>query len=196
MAFKLIAFAALIAVARAGLIPAHGYAAAPAVYSHAAPAVYSHAAPAVYAHAAPVAVAHAAPIHAKVLVAEAPAKYSFQYGVHDSHTGDVKEQHEERNGDAVQGYYTLNEADGTKRIVHYTADDHNGFNAVVQREGKPVHPVAVKAVAPVAVAHAPVYAHAAPLAVAHAAPAVYAHAAPLSVAHAAPLAYASHGYHH
>ncbi|XP_044737556.1 cuticle protein 8-like [Chrysoperla carnea] len=188
MAFKLIAFAALIAVARAGLIPTHGYAAAPAVYSHAAPAVY--------AHASPVAVAHA-PIHAKVLVAEAPAKYSFQYGVHDSHTGDVKEQHEERNGDVVQGYYTLNEADGTKRIVHYTADDHNGFNAVVQREGKPVHPVAVKAVAPVYAHAAPLaVAHAAPAVYAHAAPAVYAHAAPLAVAHAAPLAYASHGYHH
>lgn len=37
--------------------------------------------------------------------------------------------------------------DGTKRVVHYTADEHNGFNAVVSKE--PVG-VAVKAVAPVA----------------------------------------------
>lgn len=32
------------------------------------------------------------------------------------------------------------EPDGTVRVVKYTADDHNGFNAVVQRLGHAVHP--------------------------------------------------------
>lgn len=38
---------------------------------------------------------------------EAPAEYSFEYGVHDSHTGDIKSQKEVRHGDNVQGHYTL-----------------------------------------------------------------------------------------
>ncbi|KAJ8918356.1 hypothetical protein NQ315_008050 [Exocentrus adspersus] len=72
-------------------------------------------------------------------------KYKFAYGVHDPHTGDHKSQGEYRDGDVVKGYYTLDEPDGTKRIVHYTADDHNGFNAVVERVGHAVHPTYVKA---------------------------------------------------
>ncbi|XP_052895531.1 cuticle protein 8-like [Anopheles moucheti] len=74
----------------------------------------------------------------------APANYEFSYSVHDSHTGDVKSQHETRHGDQVQGQYSLLDADGHQRIVDYTADDHNGFNAVVRRE--PTH---VKVVQPV-----------------------------------------------
>ncbi|KAG8323055.1 pupal cuticle protein Edg-84A-like [Homalodisca vitripennis] len=66
-------------------------------------------------------------------------KYKFEYGVHDSHTGDVKSQKEERDGDVVHGSYELVEADGSKRVVHYTADHHTGFNAVVHREHN-VHP--------------------------------------------------------
>ncbi|KAG8323057.1 hypothetical protein J6590_013052 [Homalodisca vitripennis] len=61
-------------------------------------------------------------------------KYKFEYGVHDSHTGDIKSQKEERDGDVVHGSYELVEADGSKRVVHYTADHHTGFNAVVHRE--------------------------------------------------------------
>lgn len=30
-------------------------------------------------------------------------KYSFNYGVADHHTGDVKSQHETRDGDVVKG---------------------------------------------------------------------------------------------
>lgn len=91
----------------------------------------------------------------------------------DHHTGDQKEQHEIRDGDVVKGSYSLIEPDGSKRIVEYTADDHNGFNAVVHREHN-AHPVVAHvAHAPVAVAHV---AHA-PLAVAHA-PVAYAHSAP------------------
>lgn len=33
----------------------------------------------------------------------------------------------------VRGSYSLTEADGTIRTVRYTADDANGFNAVVER---------------------------------------------------------------
>lgn len=39
-----------------------------------------------------------------------------------------------RHGDNVEGHYTLVDADGHRRIVHYTADEHNGFNAKVERE--------------------------------------------------------------
>ncbi|KAJ8966382.1 hypothetical protein NQ317_007764, partial [Molorchus minor] len=66
-------------------------------------------------------------------------KYQFSYGVQDGHTGDYKSQHEERDGDVVKGSYTVAEPDGTIRTVHYTADDHNGFNAVVERSGHAVH---------------------------------------------------------
>jgi hypothetical protein len=61
--------------------------------------------------------------------------------VKDDHTHDIKEQAEKRDGDKVEGYYKLVEPDGTTRIVHYTADDHTGFHAHVQRSGHAVHPV-------------------------------------------------------
>ena len=67
-------------------------------------------------------------------------KYKFEYGVKDPHTGDHKAQWEERDGDVVRGAYELAEADGTKRIVEYTADSHNGFNAIVKKVGHAVHP--------------------------------------------------------
>ena len=67
-------------------------------------------------------------------------KYKFEYGVKDPHTGDHKTQWEVRDGDVVKGEYTLDEADGTKRVVQYTADDHNGFNAVVKNIGHAHHP--------------------------------------------------------
>ncbi|XP_054734438.1 adult-specific cuticular protein ACP-20-like [Anastrepha obliqua] len=67
-------------------------------------------------------------------------KYNFKYGVKDSHTGDHKSQWEHRDGDKVKGGYTLAEADGTLRVVEYTADHHNGFNAVVKRIGHAHHP--------------------------------------------------------
>ncbi|XP_063532551.1 cuticle protein 19-like [Cydia strobilella] len=66
-------------------------------------------------------------------------KYEFEYKVEDPHTGDKKSQHESRDGDVVKGYYSLHEADGTVRIVHYTADKKTGFNAVVTREGHAKH---------------------------------------------------------
>nr|XP_022914362.1 adult-specific cuticular protein ACP-20-like [Onthophagus taurus] len=71
----------------------------------------------------------------------APPKYEFQYGVEDAKTGDKKQQIEERKGDRVVGEYSLLEPDGTIRIVKYEADDKNGFNAKVIREGKAIHPI-------------------------------------------------------
>ncbi|XP_055642286.1 cuticle protein-like [Toxorhynchites rutilus septentrionalis] len=97
----------------------------------------------------PVAVKH-------VEYHDAPAEYQFSYSVHDDHTGDIKSQTEERHGDVVKGQYSLIDADGHKRIVDYSADDHSGFNAIVHREPlghklvKTIVPVAKTIVAPIA----------------------------------------------
>ncbi|EEB10692.1 cutile protein, putative [Pediculus humanus corporis] len=64
----------------------------------------------------------------------------YRKKIHDAHTGDVKQQHEVRDGDVVKGSYSLVEPDGTTRVVEYTADKHNGFNAVVKKLGHAVHP--------------------------------------------------------
>ncbi|XP_017046606.1 pupal cuticle protein Edg-84A [Drosophila ficusphila] len=61
-------------------------------------------------------------------------RYSFNYDVQDAETGDVKSQSESRDGDVVHGQYSVNDADGYRRTVDYTADDVRGFNAVVRRE--------------------------------------------------------------
>uniref|UniRef100_A0A182SWI3 Uncharacterized protein n=1 Tax=Anopheles maculatus TaxID=74869 RepID=A0A182SWI3_9DIPT len=77
-------------------------------------------------------------------------KYAFNYGVADHSTGDVKSQHETRDGDVVKGQYSLVEPDGSVRTVDYTADPINGFNAVVSKTAPLVH------------AHAPVVKHVVP----------------------------------
>lgn len=74
-------------------------------------------------------------------------RYSFGYDVQDSETGDIKSQSESRDGDVVQGQYSVNDADGYKRTVEYTADDVHGFNAVVRRE--PLSSAAALVVKPV-----------------------------------------------
>ncbi|CAK9796817.1 Larval cuticle protein A2B [Anthophora plagiata] len=61
-------------------------------------------------------------------------QYSFSYSVADGLTGDNKAQEETRNGDVVQGSYSLIEPDGSRRVVSYAADPINGFNAVVQKD--------------------------------------------------------------
>ncbi|XP_050669096.1 cuticle protein 7-like [Leptidea sinapis] len=145
------------------------YQAAPISY-HTAPARYSSAgavssqnivrhgssaavlaAPVHYAAPAPVAIAHAAPaqVHTVVEEYDAHPKYDFAYSVADGHSGDNKSQHESRDGDVVHGEYSLLEADGSVRTVQYTADPHNGFNAVVSNSA-PAHQAAP--------AHGPVYA--------------------------------------
>ncbi|XP_015512684.2 larval cuticle protein A2B [Neodiprion lecontei] len=159
MVFKLVSALALVAVVSAGVIPS-----SPIAYHAPVAPVYAHTAP-----LAPVApVAYAAPI-AKAVVAKAVdadydpnPQYNYSYDVQDAITGDNKQQQESRNGDAVQGSYSFIEADGTRRIVEYTADPVNGFNAVVHKEPANVAVKAVAHVAPVA----PV-AHVAPAALYH-----------------------------
>ncbi|XP_021704638.1 larval cuticle protein A3A-like [Aedes aegypti] len=143
MAFKFAVFAAVVAVANAVAI---GYPGAyhPAAYPAAYPAlgVAKVAAPLAYPAVAKV----AAPVIAKAVDDYDPnPQYSYSYHIADALTGDNKEQQESRSGDVVTGSYSLVEPDGTRRVVEYTADPVNGFNAVVHRE-----PLAVKAVAPVA----------------------------------------------
>ncbi|XP_055851162.1 larval cuticle protein A2B-like [Episyrphus balteatus] len=185
MAFKFVALLALVAVANAGYVQ-H----APVAYSAAPAAVVHHSAPVAYA-AAPVAVAHAQPVLAKAVDEYDPhPQYKFAYDVQDSLSGDSKSQSETRDGDVVQGEYSLIDADGYKRTVHYTADPVNGFNAVVDRQ--PLGHV-VKTSAPLAYASAPV-AYSAP---AHYASAPVAYSAPSHYAYSGPVvAKAAYAYAH
>ncbi len=103
------------------------------------------------------------PVVKKIVAEEAHhhPKYEFNYEVHDDHTGDIKSQQEHRDGDHVQGSYSLIDADGHRRVVQYSDEGH-GFNAVVHREPtnyqvpQPVQkivkvaPVVAKYVAPIA----------------------------------------------
>ena len=157
---------------------------------HGASSYASISAPVAISHA-PVAISHApvyasAPVYAKaepivrnaltfdyfvllssrrvitVFFLQAHPKYEFAYGVKDGHTGDIKDQKEVRDGGVVKGEYSLIQPDGTKRTVHYTADDHNGFNAVVSISGHAVHPQVVQKVVAAPVVHAPIV-HSAPV---------------------------------
>ncbi|XP_050544638.1 cuticle protein 8-like [Daktulosphaira vitifoliae] len=96
-----------------------------------------------YSAPAYAATAYAAPIYAAPLVKSyvpepdhTPAAYNFEYGVNDPHTYDIKSQQEYSDGNGnVKGSYSLVEPDGSTRVVEYTADDHNGFNAEVKKIG-------------------------------------------------------------
>ncbi|KAJ2939691.1 hypothetical protein O0L34_g14411 [Tuta absoluta] len=149
MVSKIVALSAIVAVTSA-----YG----PAVSSqsivrydeggHHAPLYYDQ--PAYYAAplVQPVPLPYAAPVAYDGHYAEgyyghdehAHPKYDFAYAVADPHTGDHKSQHETRDGDAVHGYYELVQPDGSVRKVEYTADDHNGFNAVVHNSAPSIHP--------------------------------------------------------
>lgn len=147
-------------------------------------------------------VLHAAPAHAVYAhhEIEAPAKYDFSYSVHDTETGDIKQQHEVRDGDNVQGQYSLVDSDGLHRIVDYTADEVNGFQATVRREPltkslEPIHKIVSApvhhVVAPITKVVAPIhYAPAPSVVYQQAAPVVYQHSAPVAhVVSAAPVAH-------
>ncbi|CAG9560627.1 unnamed protein product [Danaus chrysippus] len=181
---RLVALCAVVAVSSAGLLPAAVHyspasavssqsivrhdqpqahvaklaVAAPVAY-HAAPVAY-HAAPApVVYQSAPAPVAyHAAPVayHAAPVAKLAYPKYEYSYSVADGHSGDNKQQQESRDGDVVKGSYSFHEADGSIRSVEYSADDKNGFNAVVHNSAPTAAPALIKA-APL-VLKAPVYA--------------------------------------
>ncbi|KAF6200895.1 hypothetical protein GE061_005342 [Apolygus lucorum] len=185
---RFITIAAFVAVANAQYLSSglsYGQPLAYARYAQ-APVAVAHA-PVAVAHA-PVAVAHAPVAYAapaaRIEEHDPHPQYSYSYSVSDALTGDNKEQHESRDGDVVTGSYSLVEADGSRRIVDYTADPINGFNAQVHKEPAVAHaPVAVAAPAPVIRTVAPAIRYAAP-AVRYAAPAV-SYAAP-TVRYAAP----------
>ncbi|XP_059052462.1 cuticle protein 8-like [Achroia grisella] len=169
MFVKVILLCALISVSRGGIIAPPGAISSQSIvlgapgYGVPAYGAPAYAAPAlglglgrsaIVAHApvlrAPI--AHAAPVE----VYSYP-RYTFNYGVADGHTGDQKSQWESRDGDVVKGQYSLVEADGTIRTVNYSADDHNGFNAVVSRQGPAAHPaIASPVIAGPALAHGPI----------------------------------------
>jgi hypothetical protein len=150
-ALKVVLVSAFLTAARGGLVPA-------AYQSYAPAATVVHAAPAIHS----VPVAYGAPQLAVDEYDHNP-QYSFSYAVNDQYTGDSKSQTETRSGDNVVGQYSLIDSDGTKRTVDYTADEHNGFNAVVTKE--PIgHAAAVYAPAARIVAPAPAVA---PLVAAH-----------------------------
>lgn len=180
---QLVVLVCAIAAAQAGIIAPAAYTAHPAPVAYAAAPVV-HAAPAPHLLHAPVYSSYAAPVTKVVpkIVEEVDThpQYSFSYDVQDGLTGDAKSQHETRDGDVVHGSYSVVDPDGTRRTVDYTADDHNGFNAVVRKEPLnhvAVAPVVAKVAAPVAYAAAPV-AHSAPLVhsahLVHSAPVVHA----------------------
>jgi hypothetical protein len=119
----------------------HQYQAAPAVVKTVQPALIKSYQPAVVKQLVQPALVK------QVAYAEAPANYEFNYDVHDSHTGDIKQQHEVAKDGAISGQYSLIDADGYRRIVDYTADDHHGFQANVRREPVEGHKI-IKEVQP------------------------------------------------
>ncbi|XP_015513732.1 cuticle protein 19.8 isoform X1 [Neodiprion lecontei] len=110
MACKLIMFTGLLAVAHGGIIGG-GIVGSPAAVAVAQPATV-----------------------VRTEDYDPNPQYSYSYSVADGLTGDNKAQEETRNGDVVQGSYSLVEPDGSRRTVSYAADPVNGFNAVVQKD--------------------------------------------------------------
>ncbi|XP_049806724.1 larval cuticle protein A2B-like [Schistocerca nitens] len=155
MAYKVLVLASLVGVACGGIIGGHG----------------------VLTAGPPLAVVARGPAPVVKAVAgtdtdfDPSPQYSYAYDIADSLTGDNKGQQETRDGDVVQGSYTLLEADGSRRTVEYTADPVNGFNAVVHREAAVVGGKAVvgppaglqKTVGPFGVAKVPAAVGFAPL---------------------------------
>lgn len=64
---------------------------------------------------------------------ERSAAYAYKYDVRDPYTGDNKDQYETRSGDVLQGRYSLDDPDGTRRIVDYTNDPVNGLRITVNK---------------------------------------------------------------
>ncbi|XP_028168288.1 cuticle protein 21-like [Ostrinia furnacalis] len=82
--------------------------------------------------------------HLKTVDYVAKPDYHYAYGVEDPHTGNLQNHKEHRDGDVVTGEYSLVEPDGSIRLVKYTADPKNGFQAVVHKKAggqaqQPIH---------------------------------------------------------
>lgn len=145
---------------------------------------------------------------------EQPANYDFNYEVHDTHTGDIKRQHEVAKDGHISGEYSLVEPDGVhRRVVTYTANDHEGFIAKVHREdwngghNQPTHHV-TKVIQPATITKviqpavhtysAPAHHYSAPAVQHHqyVAP-VQHHSAPSHTTYTVPAHHSSHNsYHH
>ncbi|XP_068630570.1 cuticle protein 7-like [Battus philenor] len=136
---KVLTLGAILAVAKAGLYHGLGH----AVSSQSIIRHDGHATPVLQAHYSPLEYSghYTGPASYDDHDYYAHPKYDFAYSVADPHTGDHKSQHESRDGDAVHGYYSLVQPDGSVRKVVYSADDHTGFNAVVHNSVPSVHPL-------------------------------------------------------
>ena len=148
MAFKFVLLFASLAAVKAGVLqPAGVYQHTTAIFPQQGATIVKQ--PAYVAQAyQPTIVKQVQPAYIKkVEYAEAPANYEFSYDVHDTHTGDIKQQNEKAVNGAITGQYSLIDADGHRRIVDYTADDHHGFNANVRREPLEGHKI-IKTVQP------------------------------------------------
>ncbi|XP_026328758.1 larval cuticle protein A1A-like [Hyposmocoma kahamanoa] len=83
--------------------------------------------------------------HLKTVDYVAKPDYHYAYGVEDPLTGNLQNHKEHRDGDVVSGEYSLVEPDGSVRVVRYTADPKNGFQATVHKQTgggqaqRPVH---------------------------------------------------------
>ncbi|KAG6441181.1 hypothetical protein O3G_MSEX001668 [Manduca sexta] len=133
-----------------------------------------------------VAVAHSSVVPSPLVKVNTDYS-SFGYDVADPNTGDYKSQVETRVGGTVSGQYSLIDPDGTKRTVDYTADDINGFNAVVRKD--PI--VAAPVVAPVVSAPAVVAARVAAPAVVAARVAAPGYVAPSAYVASSPAYFSS-----
>jgi len=80
---------------------------------------------------APVPVPLPAPV--EPAPADAYPRYDYSYAVNAPETGDFKKHEETRDGDNVQGQYSLVEPDGSLRTVTYTAGK-DGFVANVEKQ--------------------------------------------------------------
>ena len=98
MAFKFVIFCAALAAANAGIIQS-GWQQPQQIYN----AGWQQPQAAVIAQPA---------IIKKVIQAEAPANYEFNYEVHDTNTGDIKRQQEKAENGIISGQYSLLDADG------------------------------------------------------------------------------------
>ncbi|XP_070499672.1 cuticle protein 7-like [Chironomus tepperi] len=116
MALKLAVFACLISAAFAGIFKTY----IPPVQYYLPPATATHA------------PWKPAPAWTPAPPPEKPANYEFKYDVNEPSTGDIKQQFEKAVDGAVKGQYWLVEPDGSKRVVDYTADAKNGFQATVK----------------------------------------------------------------
>lgn len=58
---------------------------------------------------------------------QAHPRYEFKYSVSDDKTEDQKTHQETRDGDNVEGEYSLLQPDGKTRTVTYRADKEHGY---------------------------------------------------------------------